>query len=46
MDLILWLGIAAVVVLAVWMAAPHHYRMIDDRYVSFDESQVNKIDKI
>ena len=39
MDLLLWLGIAAVVALAVWMAAPHHYRIIDDRDVSYDESQ-------
>ena len=46
MDMFLWLGIAAVVGLAVWMSAPHHHQMIDDRDVSYDESQRNKIDKI
>ena len=42
MDMILWLGIAAVVALAIWLAAPHHHRMIDDRDVSFDESQQDR----
>jgi hypothetical protein len=46
MDLMLWLGIAAAVAIAVRMAAPYHHRLIDGRDVSFAESQLTKSDKI
>jgi hypothetical protein len=45
MDMILWLGIAAAVAIAVRMAAPYHHRLIDSRDVSYAESQLNKPDK-
>lgn len=45
MDMILWLGIAAAVAIAVRMAAPYHHRLIDGRDVSYAESQRNGFDK-
>ena len=31
MELLVWLGISAAVLLLVWAAAPYHNRMVDNR---------------
>ena len=31
MEMLTWLGACAVVAVLIWIAAPHHQRMIDNR---------------
>jgi len=31
MEILIWLGISAAVLLLVWAAAPYHARMVDNR---------------
>jgi ABC-type methionine transport system permease subunit len=31
MEILIWLGISAAVLLLVWAAAPHHARMVENR---------------
>jgi hypothetical protein len=38
METVIWLGIAAVFAAAVWLAAPHHQRMIERRNIQVDQS--------
>jgi ABC-type methionine transport system permease subunit len=33
MEILIWLGISAAVLLLVWAAAPHHARMVENRDV-------------
>jgi hypothetical protein len=37
MDMIIWLGVFAALVAAVWMAAPYHNRIIENREINIDK---------
>lgn len=36
MEMLIWLGVGVAVAVFIWMAAPHHQRMIDSRPAVID----------
>ena len=37
MEMIVWLGVLAAFGLLLWLAAPHHQRIIDNRDIGMDK---------